>query len=188
MHHTRNMLIAAIITIGIFGCQNQPAESTSTRSDQIRQVATEYFKTFAQRSDWNKLLSFYREDLAFDDVYLQIHLDSLWQFKRFYKWDEEGGNFQKLTPDQEHISIEELLVNDSMAIGKGRVNPFYYYGELVDTEWGMEAMFCLYFDEYLKIKKQVDWIEYDPQVLESVIAHHKENGVGAIPEWLDLSK
>lgn len=167
--------------------EGHPKEEKS-RKALVEQVARDYFATFAERKDWDKLCAFYREDMIFEDVMLQLKLDSLWQFKRFYKWDEEGGHFKKLSPDQDHITIETLVVNDTVAVGKGSVNPFYYYDEYIDPEWGMAAAFWLYFDENLKIKKQVDWIEYDPEVLESVIKRVREKGVDKIPDWLDLSK
>jgi hypothetical protein len=44
------------------------------------------------------------------------------------------------------------------------------------------------FDEDLKIKKQVDWIEYDPSVLTCVVKRYEEQGIDKTPEWLDLSR
>ena len=169
-------------------CSEVQGDEKPLRQAQVQQVAKDFFQTFAERQDWEKFCSFYREDLIFDDIILQIHLDSLWKFKRFYKWDEEGGHFQKLSPDQAHITIDDLLVNDSVAVGRGRVNPFYYYGELIEPVWGMEATFWLYFDKDLKIKRQIDWIEYNPEVLESVVKRIREKGFHEVPDWLDLSK
>ena len=171
----------------IQNCRNS-APSTLSRPELVELKAKDYFATFAERKDWDKLCSFYRDDVVFDDIMLQLHLDSLWQLKRFYKWDEEGNNFRKLTPDQDHLTIYSLVVNDSLAIGYGRINPFYYYERLIDVEWGMNAAFWLYFDKDYKIKKQIDWIEYDSDVLESVIKRYREKGVDLPPDWLDLSK
>ena len=162
--------------------------SVTDKRQQVETVARDFFKTFADRQDWDKLCSFYREDMVFEDILLQIKLDSLWQFMRFYKWDEEGDNFKKLTPEQEHLTVYSLVANDSVAVARGRVNPFYYYGELIDVEWGMEFTIWLYFDERFKIKKQIDWMEYDPSVFELVIKRIRENGVDKTPEWLDLSR
>ncbi len=175
-----------IIIIG--SCQPPNNVSQLTRKDKVEQVAKDFFDTFAQRKDWEKFCSFYREDLIFEDILLQIKLDSLWQFKKFYKWDEEGGNFQKLTPDQKHVEIDALVVNDSMAIGYGHLNPFYYYDKLIEEKWGMKVNFILYFDKNLKIKKQIDWIEYHDDVMESVIKRYRKQGIEKLPDWLDLTK
>lgn len=48
----------------------------------VRQEAIDYFETFAQRSDWDKSCSYYREDLHFKDITLQLELDSLWNMTR----------------------------------------------------------------------------------------------------------
>ncbi len=178
-----------LMTIFLFqNCETTPANIKPNRQQQIEQTAKEFFTTFAERSDWEKLCSFYREDMVFEDIMLQLKLDSLWQFKRFYKWDDEGENFKKLTPEQEHLTLYSLVANDSVAVARGRVNPFYYYGELIDEEWGMEFTIWLYFDENLKIKKQIDWMEYAPDVFESVVERVREHGVEKIPDWLDLSR
>lgn len=154
--------------------------------ESVRQTATAYLATFSERKDWEKLLSFYRADLQFHDIALHLELDSLWQFERFYNWPDTG--FQKLSSEQEHLAIESLVVEDSTAVVRGHLNPFYYYGKRVDSDWGMEFTIWLYFDEHLKIKRQVDWFEYDPTVVESVLTRYKTQGVDDIPEWLDLSR
>ncbi|MDF1698588.1 MAG: hypothetical protein P1U56_22240, partial [Saprospiraceae bacterium] len=118
------LVFASILMLS--GCFPTAPTHDSQRQEQISQLANDYFATFSERKDWNKLCSFYRNDVEFDDVILQIHLDSLWKFKRFYKWDEEGNHFQKLSPDQEHLTLTSLVVNDSIAVAQGRVNPFYY--------------------------------------------------------------
>ncbi|MEM7574328.1 MAG: hypothetical protein AAF433_15590 [Bacteroidota bacterium] len=166
----------------------QPQEISKDYEQLVRQQAEEYFATFAERSDWDKLCSFYREDLVFRDIMLQIDLDSLWQFKRFYKWDEEGEPFQKLTPEQEHLTLTSLAVDSNLVVGCGRINPFYYDGHLIESEWGMDFSIWLYFDENLKIMEQHDWMEYDPFALQSVIDRCQEFGHEATPQWLDLSR
>ena len=183
-------LFSILISILILAsCQNQSLETklpiSKSKTEKVHVVASEYFATFSERKDWQKLLSFYRADMTFDDVLLQIHLDSLWQFERFYNWPDTG--FHKLTPDQEHLVIESLVANDSVAVVNGHLNPFYYYGELVDSKWGMKFTIWLYFDEDFKIKHQVDWFEYDDKVLESVINRIRKDGL-RIPDWLDLSR
>ena len=90
------LLLQLLIFFAIIFChcdQPEPSSGVHDRKAQVEQVARDFFATFAERKDWEKFCSFYREDLEFDDVTLQIHLDSLWQFKRFDKWDEEGDAF-----------------------------------------------------------------------------------------------
>ncbi len=172
-------------------CNNPSSDlndQIESKSDRVYQKASEYFDTFAERTDWEKLCSFYREDMKFTDIALQLEIDSLWQFKRFYKWDDTVSTFRKLTPDQKHLTVYSLVANDSVAVARGRVNPFYYNDELIDVSWGMEFTIWLYFDEDLKIKRQVDWMEYDPYVLESTIERCRKYGHERTPDWLDLSR
>ncbi len=171
--------------------QCSPDESStntpnSSYEEAVRETATAFFSTFSERKDWEKLLSFYRADLQFHDIALQLELDSLWQFERFYNWPDTG--FHKLSPEQEHLAIESLVVENSTAVVRGHLNPFFYYGQRVDTDWGMEFTIWLYFDQDLKIKRQVDWFEYDPSVVESVLTRYKTQGVEKTPDWLDLSR
>lgn len=187
--HLYLLTLSLTLLLSIWGCSPvaEPTNSTTTSYEQeVRETATAYFKTFSERKDWNKLLSFYREDLQFHDIYLHLELDSLWQFERFYNWPDTG--FHKLSPEQEHLAIESLVVEDSTAVVRGHLNPFYYYGKLVDSDWGMEFTIWLYFDQNLKIKRQVDWFEYDPSVVESVLTRYKTQGVDKTPDWLDLTR
>ena len=183
-----NWLLLITVLLTITGCHQKKTANEDDFEQAVRSKALEYFETFAERSDWDKLCSFYREDVHFKDIMLQLDLDSLWKFKRFYKWDEEGDRFKKMSPEQKHLNLQSLVVEGNTAAGKGHLNPFYYDGVLVDTEWGMEFTIWLRFDENLKIIEQIDWIEYDPNTLESTIKRCRENGFEAIPDWLDLSK
>ncbi len=170
------------------GCNQTKTSDTSDFEQAVRSEAIKYFDTFAERSDWDKLCSFYREDVHFRDIMLQLELDSLWKFKRFYKWDEEGDRFKKLSPEQKHLNVQSLVVEGNTVACRGHLNPFYYDGVLVDSEWGMAFTIWLRFDENLKIIEQIDWMEYDPVTLENTIKRCRENGFEAIPDWLDLSR
>ena len=114
-------LLSTLLLTTLFACQPSTSEDAQewqpTRAVQIHERATALFDTYAERKDWNKLLSFYREDLVFQDLLLQLNLDSLWQFERFYNWPDT--NFRKLTLDQRHLEIEHLAVNDDVASPTG---------------------------------------------------------------------
>jgi len=180
-------LYVTIIISGL-GCFQNQSTNANLYENEVKQKAQDFFETFAERSDWEKFCSFYREDVIFKDVILQLDLDSLWQLKRFYKWDEEGDRFKKLSPEQKHLTLESLIVEGPNVAARGHINPFYYDGNLIDSDWGMKFTIWLRFDDNLKIIEQRDWFEYDSSTLESMIKRCRENGFEAIPEWLDLSK
>ncbi|MCI5056406.1 MAG: hypothetical protein MRY83_09885 [Flavobacteriales bacterium] len=183
--------VTSILVVVLFitnGCQPTKETNANKLEQAVRNEALAYFETFAERADWDKLCSFYREDVHFKDISLQLELDSLWKFKRFYKWDEEGDRFKKMSPEQKHLNLQSLVVEGHVAVGRGQVNPFYYDGNLVDSEWGMEFTIWLRFDDNLKITEQIDWMEYDPVTLENIVKKFNENGFKAIEDWLDLSE
>ncbi|MCB0621607.1 MAG: hypothetical protein KDC43_28135 [Saprospiraceae bacterium] len=133
-----------------------------SRADQVEQVALQYFATYAEREDWDKLLSFYRSDLEFEDVMLLLELDGLEDFKEFYNWPDTG--FHKLVKEEPHLILEDLLVNDSTAVGYGFFKPFYWYGTLYGEDQPYFSI-VLTFDDSLRIKRQVDFIEYPVDIL-----------------------
>ena len=181
--------VSFLIIISLFACDTASNTSTPTapnRSQQVYEVADNFFATYAERQDWEKLLSYYRPDMQFEDVLLQLKLDSLWQFERFYNWPDT--NFQKLSPEKAALEVEHLVANDSVAIAYGHFTPFYWYGQLIDLDWGMNFTMIIEFDENLKIKKHIDWIEYDDTVLEAMIHRYRTEGVDKTPSWLNLER
>ncbi|MEO0572396.1 MAG: hypothetical protein AAF039_11885 [Bacteroidota bacterium] len=188
----RNLLIKwvqlATILIVLPSCDQKKTTSANDYEQEVRSKALEFFETFAERSDWDRFCSFYREDVHFKDITLQLDLDSLWKLKRFYKWNEEGDRFRKMFPEQKHLNLQSLVAEGNTVAGKGHVNPFYYDGQLINAEWGMEFTIWLRFDKNLKIVEQIDWMEYDPITLQNTIKRCRENGFEAVPDWLDLSE
>lgn len=182
------LLVSFVLFISVLtnSCSKVETTDLATRTEAVERQAMAYFQTYADRTDWEEFCAYYRADLHFEDVLLQMQLDSLWQFQRFYNWPDT--NFAKLSPTQDALVINTLVCNDSVAVAKGYFTPFRWYGQLMEPEWGMEATFWLFFDENLKIYKQIDWIEYDPNVLESVIQRARTQGIKPIPDWLDLSR
>lgn len=181
-------LCLLLIFITANSCLDIQKPEEKKQEEAVRQVAKAYFKTFAERSNWDAFCSFYRQDVRFKDITLQLELDSLWQLKRFYQWDEEGQRFKKLYAGQPHLNVTSLVVEGKTVACKGRISPYYYDGILVDTDWGMEFTIWLQFDDNLKIKEQIDWMEYDPVTLKNTIQRYQNNSFKTVPDWLDLSK
>ena len=155
-----------IIICCLLQCKTKDTEFPMARSQKVKMVTKAYFQTFAERKDWEKLLSFYHDDLVFEDVISQKHTRGIEEFKAFYDWPNPG--FKKLFPEQRHLEIEHIMVNDSMSVVHGHVNPFYWQGKLFEMEWGGKFTIWLFYDEELKITRQIDWFEYSGDVLISV--------------------
>lgn len=150
-------------------CTSQVAPETSSPTDRrsaVEKTARDYFQTYAMREDWDTFLSFYTEDLQFEDAILQVNLDSLEAFKAFYDWP--NPEFQKHPDYPEIFRLDDLVVNDSVAVGRGLFYPFYWQDSLFWMDWEPTFTIWLWFDDSLKISRQIDWIEYSGNVLISV--------------------
>ena len=149
----RNLYI--ILLALCLGCE-KPVKNHSI----VRQQVESYVDTYAEREDWAKLLSFYSEDIQFEDLTMGLQLDGMEAFKDFYDWPDE--RFSKLTPDQKHMEVETMVVQDSIAVIKGHFNPFYWDGDLHDWKAEKRGQFTiwLFFNEKNKIIRQVDDISY----------------------------
>ncbi|MDF9798191.1 hypothetical protein OKW21_003454 [Catalinimonas alkaloidigena] len=130
---------------------------------QVRSRAIEYFSTYQKREDWNKFLSFYHPKVTFTDAALKTRTRGLEDFKEFYNWPD--SNFQKISPAQKHLELQDIITQDSLVVARGHFNPFYWHGE--KQEWTGGFTIWLYFDKDLKIRHQVDYIQYPASVILS---------------------
>ena len=153
-------VLAGLLSYLFVSCQHE-----GTGSD-VRLIAEQYFSTYAARTDWEKFLSYYAETLEFEDIILQESYHSLASFREFYNWPDSG--FVKHPDYPKVLVIDELIVHGKTAIGKGRLNPFYWYGRLFEMKDIGNFIIWLEFNDQGKIIKQTDWIEYPGDILESV--------------------
>lgn len=149
-----------LILIGLSACGPSEEEKFEQR---IRERAIDYFATYQQREDWDKFLGFYHPQLTFEDVALKTRTRGLDDFKDFYNWPD--SNFQKINPQQKHIELQDLVTQDSLVVARGHFNPFYWHGE--KQEWTGGFTIWLYFDKNLRIRHQVDHIQYPASVILS---------------------
>ncbi|MEK6478665.1 nuclear transport factor 2 family protein [Catalinimonas sp. 4WD22] len=130
---------------------------------QVRSRAIDYFATYQQREDWNKFLSFYHPKVTFTDAALKTRTRGIDAFEEFYNWPD--SNFQKISPAQKHLEVQDIVTQDSLVVARGHFNPFYWHGE--KQEWTGGFTIWLYFDKNLKIRHQVDYIQYPASVILS---------------------
>lgn len=129
----------------------------AANSIDYRKVAQEYFDTYKQRDDFEQLLSFYADELAFEDVFYQVKPSNKDQFSSFYDWNK--GKFDRL--ENEHIlTLDSLVVDNRQAVAKGSFLKFSYNGKTMGP-WSF--VIWLEFDQQGKIIKQQDWINYSQQ-------------------------
>ncbi|MEQ9423151.1 MAG: hypothetical protein RJQ09_01945 [Cyclobacteriaceae bacterium] len=147
-------LAVFVITVCLIGCK---------KADQsVRQKTEEYFAIYSDRSDWEKLLSYYSDKLQFEDIILREKHDFK-GFVEFYNWLQPG--FEKHPDYPQSLILEELIIEGCYAVGMGKLTPFYWQGELWNMDGYGDFIITLEFDENLKIIKQTDWVAYPPGVL-----------------------
>ncbi len=157
----KNLLKILLLTAAGWCVACQP--EAPSREQRVQETARAYFSVYQQREDWDSLLSFYRNDIRFRDANLNYDINGIADFKEFYNWPDTS--FRKIVPDQKHLVLETLVVQDSMVVGQGRLRPFFWNDKL--QEWPEDFTIWLFFDDSLKIHRQVDWVRYPAWMIES---------------------
>ena len=142
------------------------SEQQPSRRQLVEQKAREFFAIYAERSDWEGFLDLYRDDMQFEDALMQLHLESKEAFREFYDWPNEG--FRKHPNHPKTLVLQELVVDENIAVGRGYFTPFYWNDKLWEMEWEATFTMWLFYDDDLKIRRQIDWIEYSGDVLQSI--------------------
>lgn len=145
--------------VGLIACESPEQR----RGQRTRETALAYFETYQQREDWDSLLTFYRDDILFKDANLSYEVRGIEAFKDFYNWPDTS--FRKIVHEQKHLVLETMMVQDSVVVGRGRLNPFFWNNEL--QEWPEDFTIWLYFDENMKIYRQIDWVRYPAWMIQS---------------------
>lgn len=138
-------------------CSNN-IESASQNGAKTIELATAYFEHYAARADWPGFLDRYAMDLNFYDPLLKVQLTHRDEFEAFYNWPDTA--FHKHPDFPQTMVIEDLIVQDSVAIGAGYFTPFYYQGILYGENEKINFTMWLHFNADGKIVKQIDWIQY----------------------------
>lgn len=129
----------------------------------IESTVADYIQTYQERTDWEKLVSFYSDTLHFEDINLGLKMEGIEAFKKFYDWP--NPDFQKLTPEQLIFKTEAILIQRNQAIIRGHFEPFIWKGER--QEWAGDFVFWLYFNKAGKIVEQLDYVKYPSWIIKS---------------------
>ena len=157
------MFFRLCLIVLFLGCSTACESPEQQRERLTRATALAYFETYQQRENWDSLLSFYRDDIQFEDVNLNYQAKGIEAFKEFYNWPDTS--FRKIVDNQKHLVLQTMMVQDSMVVGRGKLNPFFWNNEL--QEWPDDFTIWLYFDENMKIYKQIDWVRYPAWMIQS---------------------
>ncbi len=157
----RKVIYLVLITCFLQACQDP--NTTTTES------ASRFFELYKDRTDWQGFQDLYAEDAVFEDVIFRFNYNKE-DFITFYNWPDP---LLKKHPDYpEALVLEELVVSDNNAVGRGYFTPFYYGDVLYDQAENMRFTMWLEFNKEGLITKHIDWIEYPPEFVISAMNRH----------------
>ncbi|MCB1055435.1 MAG: nuclear transport factor 2 family protein [Acidobacteria bacterium] len=123
----------------------------------MAEVAASYFDVYAERSDFDRFMSFYADDAYLKDVVYGNEVRGKENIRRFFDWN--GGNFKAVGPGPA-LTIEAQIVSGEIVVTRGVFNRFEYGGKVLGP-W--EFVIWQQFNESGEIIRQEDWINYSPK-------------------------
>lgn len=119
----------------------------------IEHTVKEYCEVYSKRDDIERFISFYDDDVVFEDIIGGNKLRGKSAVMVFFDWG--NPNFKKLAP--ENIIVSETIVQENKALVKGHFTKFQWGSDEFEA---MHFSTLLHFNDAQKIVKQVDWINY----------------------------
>lgn len=156
------MLSLALATF-LFSCsESKPTED----------LARAFFETYEERSDSDKFMSYFAEDVVLEDIMNGDKIEGKVALKKFFDWD--NPNYSKAR--EKALIVEDLIVQGNKAMARGVFTGFKWQGYAFDP---MHFSIILEFNDAGKIVKEIDWINY-PANLIDYTARKNSN------EWIQL--
>jgi hypothetical protein len=125
--------------------------------NELHQVVEDYFSVYSQRSDFNRLISFYDNNAQFEDIVYGNILKNKEEIKEFLAWNK--GDFKALSGEK-ILTVTKQVIKGNTAVSQGFFHEFSYNGQKFGP-W----LFVIVqeFNYQHKIIKQTDWINYTPR-------------------------
>ena len=147
-----NKLLIFITVLVLQGCT-----TTLQTQANIETVAKQYFTVYAERQNFEKLLSFYDEKADLEDLGYGHHAKSKQEIEQFFAWND--GKFS-LVNKGPALVVQKQVVDGNKTVTEGYFTKFTYNGKTMGP-W--RFLIWLEFNEQGKIIRHVDWINYTPK-------------------------
>lgn len=158
------LLTTVLILLFIGACSN---------TSEIDKIVDDYHRTYVERVDFENFMSFYSDDIVFEDMINGDKIVGKLALKNFFDWHNPA--YKKL--QTETLIIEEKLIDESKVVFNGYFTPF---------QWGETKYEAMHFTTILtfnssgKIVKQVDWINYPNNLVDYQNRKNSNN-------WIELN-
>ena len=130
------------------------------RQGQLKQTVEAYFNTYAERTDFDKFMSFYAENAMLDDVVFGSKSEGKDSIRNYLNWDSGDVVFDTT---KSFVDIDKIAIGQNTASVEGHFAPFTYQGKEYDS-WRFTTW--LTFNKDNKISLHVDYINYPLDILE----------------------
>jgi len=145
-------VLTILIVFLLSGCA-----SSSNNHNDLSEIVDEYFSVYSQRTDFERLMSFYDNNAQFEDIIYGNSLKNKEEIKEFLAWDR--GEFKILSGDRA-LTVTKQIFEKKTVVTQGFFLEFSYDGQVLGP-W----LFVIVqeFNSQNKIIKQTDWINYTPR-------------------------
>ncbi len=135
----------------------------------LESIATRYFEHYATRSDFAGFMSYYAENAILEDLVYGDRKVGRDAIRRFFDWG--NSDFDGHSPN---LKVESMVIQGQQAVARGYFNSFSFKGQKMGPWY---FVIWLEFDAQNKIKHQIDFINYDNDLL----VHRKDAN-----QWIQL--
>ena len=141
----------------LFVCPSNAEDKQESDVQNIRKIAEEYFTVYAERKNYEALMSFYSDEMTLEDMIFGFHAPNKGVFRDFFDWNRGGFS---VIDDKPALVITGQVTDGNSVVTRGYFNSFIYEG-VEHGPWRFVTW--LDFDEFGKIVKHTDWINYTPR-------------------------
>lgn len=125
----------------------------------IYDIVSDYYETYKTRTDFDKFLDFYDDQMVLEDMINGDRKVGKKEFAKFFDWTHP--NFKSL--DSVALMIENQVFDKNQVVTQGYFTPFEWAGTKVGP---MQFTTILTFNDKGKIIKHVDWINYPSHLID----------------------
>ncbi|MCL6275353.1 nuclear transport factor 2 family protein [Muricauda sp. 2012CJ35-5] len=144
-------LFSLVVVVLLASCADQ--------TKNVQPIVDAYYETYAQRNDFEKLLSYYDESILLEDYINGDKIEGKTALREFLDWD--NPNFNMVEPVA--LTIADQMIEGNKVVTKGHFSKFKWGS----YEFGpMQFVTILTFNDDGKIIRHEDWINYPSNLID----------------------
>lgn len=129
----------------------------ASRESRAQSVARDYFDVYAERMDFEKLMSFFADNAELVDMVYGHRADGAAEIAAFLDWSR--GSF-RVVDGKQALVVDRQVAQGNQVVTHGVFRTFEFNGETLGP-WAFTIW--LTFSPEGKILREEDWINYTPR-------------------------